>query len=297
VDFSAHHWNYVSNEAKSLAAMMVARDEKNRCTVAEALQHPWFTLAHNNTGNLLNALDNMKKYKESDRFDVSKIKPEFSMITCTPLLKGRFTGQDSPLLRPVHGRVMGIKSRFFTPKPRARTSHKVLQAKTKFKNFVVINDDVLNTSGNFDERDIDENLGEEKSEKMNHCEFVVRKSSKRVAPPISGSVARNSVKFPNNILRSIQKSREFKSDNGKYLKKITDAKLNEETKTLPGPKSSQEVCNSEASCIRPSKFFQPDKVNSSHLGFPLSTKRRCSDRKPKKLMTSVKLLSKYLLES
>jgi serine/threonine protein kinase len=106
VDLSGIHWSYVSKEAKDLVAMMVARDPKNRCTAKEALEHPWFSLEHTRNKNLSNAQMNMKKYQAEGRFNVSKIKPEFSMVTCTPLLNSRFNGKDSPLIvpKPIHRR-------------------------------------------------------------------------------------------------------------------------------------------------------------------------------------------------
>ena len=101
VDFNQLYWNCVSPEAKRLVARMVEKNPKNRCTAQEALQDPWFSLEHKNLLRLSNAQDNMKRYHNLHKFDVSRIKPEFSMVTCTPLLNSRFSGQGSPLLVPL----------------------------------------------------------------------------------------------------------------------------------------------------------------------------------------------------
>jgi serine/threonine protein kinase len=91
----------VSPEAKDLVMKMVAKDPKNRVTASQALEHSWFKMDHNETCILSNAQENMKKYHNKlneNRFNVGKIKPEFSMVTCTPLLNSRYSGRDSPLV-------------------------------------------------------------------------------------------------------------------------------------------------------------------------------------------------------
>ena len=91
---------------------MVAKDPKNRLTASEVLRHPWFTMKHTKLVILTNAQENIKKYQNTNRFNLSKIKPEFSMVTCTPLLNSRFSGKDSPLIVPkmVHKKAAGSKA-------------------------------------------------------------------------------------------------------------------------------------------------------------------------------------------
>ena len=98
------HWAGVSRVAKDLVAKMVAKDPRERVTAQEALNHCWFTLEHADTCLLSSALENMRKYhnkQNENRFNVERIKPEFSTVTCTPLLASRFAasgGHDSPLI-------------------------------------------------------------------------------------------------------------------------------------------------------------------------------------------------------
>lgn len=99
VKFNECHWDHVSPEAKDLVMKMTAICPEERISAKEALMHPWFTLENINESLLSNAQMNMKKYHDENRFNVEKIKPEFSMITCSPLLNSRLAGRhDSPPL-------------------------------------------------------------------------------------------------------------------------------------------------------------------------------------------------------
>ena len=106
MSFADSHWTNVSKEAKDLVTRLVAKDPQERVTAREALSHSWFSLEHADSCLLSSALENMKKYhnkQNEHRFNVEKIKPEFSTVTCTPLLNSRFSGagvQDSPLVLP-----------------------------------------------------------------------------------------------------------------------------------------------------------------------------------------------------
>eukprot|EP00826_Nyctotherus_ovalis_P004771 TRINITY_DN11053_c0_g1_i5.p1 TRINITY_DN11053_c0_g1~~TRINITY_DN11053_c0_g1_i5.p1 ORF type:complete len:272 (-),score=61.04 TRINITY_DN11053_c0_g1_i5:61-876(-) len=79
---------------------MCIRDRNRRCTAAQALKHQWFSLESTNLSSLSNAQDNMKKYQNDTRFDVGRIKPVLSIITCTPLLCTRALSKASPLIIP-----------------------------------------------------------------------------------------------------------------------------------------------------------------------------------------------------
>lgn len=77
IDFSLDIWNEVSLEGKDLTMKMLAADPKERVTAKEALSHKWFT----NYNKKSCAYENMKKYssgESSPRFNVNKIKPDFS---------------------------------------------------------------------------------------------------------------------------------------------------------------------------------------------------------------------------
>eukprot|EP00826_Nyctotherus_ovalis_P059166 TRINITY_DN8201_c0_g1_i2.p1 TRINITY_DN8201_c0_g1~~TRINITY_DN8201_c0_g1_i2.p1 ORF type:complete len:419 (+),score=111.28 TRINITY_DN8201_c0_g1_i2:838-2094(+) len=312
VDFSQQHWNYVSEEARALAKRMVARDPKDRCTAAEALQHPWFTSAHKKPNSLSNAQENMKKYREADRFDVSRIKPEFSMLTCTPLLKSRFEGKGSPLLVPLSDKREGMRFRCQTPIVRSRVitlqrnaPERVSKTMKKLKELAAkenLSNAVLDTSGNFDEKDMAENLGgeEEKNERLSHCEFTVRKFSGR-ATPSPNPMSKKSLKYLKFTATPVQNRREFKdgSSGGEYLQKIACTRLAEDTKTLPVPKYSHNLCTSELGSVR-SINEQPLKANSTRPSlFSDSEGRAMNRRQPKprsQQKHSVKLVSKQLLD-
>ena len=101
--FEDKYWSAVSPEGKDLVAGMVKKNPSERISAQEALEHKWFAMAHTKVGSLSSALENMRKYHNKDneyRFNVGKIKPEFAMVTRTPLLASRFANnlQDSPLI-------------------------------------------------------------------------------------------------------------------------------------------------------------------------------------------------------
>lgn len=99
--FYEDHWKQVSPEAKDLVMKMLARSPEDRISAQGALTHSWLTLDCNDSLCLNDAQENIRKYHNplnENRFNVEKIKPEFSIITCSPLLISRFAGiKDSPL--------------------------------------------------------------------------------------------------------------------------------------------------------------------------------------------------------
>lgn len=96
--FDEQCWKLLSPEARDLAVRMVAKNPEDRLTAREALAHPWFHMDHPGAVVLLTAVENMKKYNDQNRFNMEKIKPEFVMVTCTPLmhLRGPDSGPSSP---------------------------------------------------------------------------------------------------------------------------------------------------------------------------------------------------------
>ncbi len=101
VKFDEQYWSAVSTEAKDLVAKMTAKEPSERIASQDALDHPWFAIAATKVGVLSSAVENMKKYHNENRFNVGKIKPEFAMVTRTPLLASRFGAtplKDSPLI-------------------------------------------------------------------------------------------------------------------------------------------------------------------------------------------------------
>ena len=99
ISFAEQHWNNVTAEGKDLVARMLAKDPAERISAQEALAHTWFTLEHTSTSYLFTALENMKKHRNENRFNVELIKPEFSMITCCPLIGNKLaTSRESSSL-------------------------------------------------------------------------------------------------------------------------------------------------------------------------------------------------------
>ena len=83
--FAESQWENVSPEGRDLAKQMLAKNPEDRISAKSALNHPWFTLENISASFLSSAQENMKKYNDENRFNVEKIKPEFSMITCSPM--------------------------------------------------------------------------------------------------------------------------------------------------------------------------------------------------------------------
>lgn len=116
--FNEDHWKPLSSEARDLVAKMLARDPNDRISAQEALNHPWFHIDHSQSGILASAQDNMAKYNAHNRFNLEKIKPEFSMISCTPLLNSRHGGgEQSPVRSPHLPRPFVPNTPLATPSP------------------------------------------------------------------------------------------------------------------------------------------------------------------------------------
>ena len=104
--FEDRHWKALRPEAKDLVSKMVAVRPADRLTAHDALAHPWFHSDLSVPLMLATACENMKKYNDKNRFNLEKIKPEFSMVTCTPLMNSRQGGsgvQESPLMQSKGG--------------------------------------------------------------------------------------------------------------------------------------------------------------------------------------------------
>jgi len=84
ITFSEPCWNLISEEACDLAKKMLSKDPIDRPTAKKALSHNWFTMEHISNYMLSDAFENISKHQNENRFNVEKIKPEFSMITCSP---------------------------------------------------------------------------------------------------------------------------------------------------------------------------------------------------------------------
>jgi len=53
----------ISEQAKDVIRLMTLQNPKERPQSYEILKHPWFTTGLNNTSTLVNAIENMKRYR------------------------------------------------------------------------------------------------------------------------------------------------------------------------------------------------------------------------------------------
>lgn len=127
MDFNEQYWKFISPEAKDLVSRMVIKDPALRISAKDALQHPWINSDHSGSCILSTAQENMKKYNDKNRFNMEKIKPEFSMVMCTPILNSKFAGQQSPLQAPK----TGYRNPFFGQSPMLQSTP--LEAKEEIK--------------------------------------------------------------------------------------------------------------------------------------------------------------------
>jgi len=91
-------WKHISSEGHDLVKRMLDENPKTRISIKEALAHSWFTLEHTSGSILSIAQENMKKYCNENIFNLGKKKPEFSMVTCSPVLNPRYRPNESALL-------------------------------------------------------------------------------------------------------------------------------------------------------------------------------------------------------
>lgn len=125
--FNEQTWKAITSEAKDLVTKMLAKNPEERISAKEALKHPWLQLDFAKNNILTSVQENIKKYNNTNRFNMKKIKPEFSMLTCTPLLNGRGNeDHQSPLLADFQ--------RFIAPSPCIESSRLVSREETKEDN-------------------------------------------------------------------------------------------------------------------------------------------------------------------
>ena len=296
VSLSQSHWGFVSPEAKDLVSKMVAKDPQNRCSACEALQHPWFSLEHTSTSMLSNAQENMRKYhnkQNENRFNVSKIKPEFSMVTCTPLLNSRFAGQDSPLIVPrgsskdVAGQSPVLQPRTDNPEDtktgvkaavlirdihdKFRPGIKKLSSFTNKGNIHSIQIQQDDEAANFNENEIDEKPADSKATanvKALHKSFVPCNFLGRMIPPTPGFTDKKSMSYLKSIATPMQNRRVFKSGaamDGKaqYLQRIAEVRVSEETKKIGGNKAQKKENNVTPTGSPPAKALPSTISNPS----------------------------------
>jgi serine/threonine protein kinase len=47
LEFDPEDWTEISDEVKNLITLMLQKEPKNRISIVDALNHPWFSIIHN----------------------------------------------------------------------------------------------------------------------------------------------------------------------------------------------------------------------------------------------------------
>lgn len=70
--FDPEDWSCISSEAKDLIKMMLTYDQQKRCTIDEALKHPWFTITESLSKDKIdnNILNRLKKFRAPHKFQM-----------------------------------------------------------------------------------------------------------------------------------------------------------------------------------------------------------------------------------
>lgn len=232
VSVTGVHWDSVSRQAKDLVQKMVAKDPRARCTAREALRHPWFAIGRTRLNRLNNAQKNMLKYQDESRFNVSRIKPEFSVITCTPVFCSRFLGKGSPLLIPKSIDKKVLKKQITLQRQNSKEERKhgvvIRSINERYSKPPHIKRE-LNDSEDFDENDIDERPAKaEETWKGRVRSFVPRNFEHRELPRTPGFTAKKSLTYLKLAATPVPVRRDI-NGNGRlhnYLQTIAGASRN-----------------------------------------------------------------------
>lgn len=240
------HWSFVSAEAKDLVSKLVARNPQDRCTAKEALQHSWFSLKHTELTSLSNAQENMRKYQNQDRFNMTRIKPEFGMVTCTPLLSSRFNGKESPLIVPRGLYGLGGRKGVYDALLRQREPEEKKASLGLQRDGPILFRDIggrykrqpqkervpnvpADSSGNFEEGEIDEKsegVGERISAKN---PSVFRDSAEQTAPMTPSIAAKKALARVKAMNTPLQNRRTAKNDKRvSYLQQLAGVRVKQE---------------------------------------------------------------------
>lgn len=88
IEFPKEVWSNVSAEGIDLVKKMTKLNPAERVTAVQALSHPWLAFGGDKSKVLSSAQENMRKYHNKEnqfRFDVERIKPQFSFVTTSPI--------------------------------------------------------------------------------------------------------------------------------------------------------------------------------------------------------------------
>lgn len=108
IEYDKEQWKSISNEAIDLITKMLENDPTIRIDASEALEHKWFSMKYKSTQTIYSATQNMEKYQDISRFNVSKIKPEFS-------IREAFCSKKTPKANPRKSpkrRLLDLKNNF-----------------------------------------------------------------------------------------------------------------------------------------------------------------------------------------
>jgi len=290
VIFNESSWKILSREAKDLTERMVAKNPADRISAKDALKHPWFSMEHNGAVGLSTAQENMRKYNDKNRFNMEKIKPEFSIVTCSPLLAARgANGVNSPAIgsrknqfiaqspmptpsrlvknnnEPEESKVMKggvvIRNLFNKPMPLPSPVPNIKSPckKSSFKKAELnAEKDPDDDSGEINENDIDEQSPDNKNapeeKKGFNQAFIPRLTETRKLPQAPGFHNTNAFNYLKTVATPMQYRRQLPRPVPKTAGLPTQKESSPQSsyfKRLAEASKKAEVCNTEENAIIP----------------------------------------------
>lgn len=230
----------ISPEARDIVSKMITINPNERISAKDALEHRWFQIDHSGSNPLSSAQENMEKYSHKHRFNMEKIKPEFSMVMCTPLLNAR-ANQHSPINTagyPVAQSPLvqhsglnkedqikkgGILMRNIYGKPQEPKKESTFGRQTKEED-----------NGDFNEEEIDENDFHEKNEKIS----MIKTVKQTLVPHVLGD---RKTQSPN---KELQKNNNNKNNAASYIN------------SLATPIANRRVIKEKEEVKKKSSYFQ-----------------------------------------
>ena len=151
VKFEDECWNSFNPEAIGLAKAMLHKDQLERATARSALSHPWFLAQHSTQTRFPTTQEKMNKYNGLNRFKMEKIKPQFMMKYCAPLLQSMLYKSMTTYKTP----------QFSAKSIESRNSENVTEGRKVLNKMILVKtlneeEEICKSEMNFKSEDIDE---------------------------------------------------------------------------------------------------------------------------------------------